>query len=70
MERQGDEVHLSEEEGRGGSTPGIVRYILIISLALAIGALSAIWMVGAWNSPQGSHGAEVSNQAPPADNAH
>jgi hypothetical protein len=65
LERHGEEIHISDDEARSGSTPAIVRYVLIISLALAIGALSAIWIVGAWNSPQGSHSAEISDQAPP-----
>ena len=67
MERQGEEVHLSRDEARAGSTPNVTRYVLAISLALVIGALAAIWIVGAVRSPQGSHGAEVSNQAPPQD---
>jgi len=47
MERQGDEVHLTEEEASGGTKPKIVRYVLGISLLLAIAALSAIWITGA-----------------------
>ncbi|GGC31719.1 hypothetical protein GCM10011371_18970 [Novosphingobium marinum] len=50
MERKGDEVHVSEDEARSGSTPHIVRYVLIISLVLAILALSAIWITGALTS--------------------
>ena len=46
MERDGDEIHLSTEEASGGSTPHIVRYILAISLLLAILALSAVWITG------------------------
>jgi len=44
MQRVGDEVHLDDDEARGGSTPHILRYVLIISLVLAIGAMSAIWI--------------------------
>ena len=44
MERQGEEVHIETNEARGGSTPHIVRYVLIISLLLAIIAMSAIWI--------------------------
>ena len=50
MERQGDEVHIETNDARGGSTPHIVRYVLIISLVLAIIAMSAIWMTGAATS--------------------
>lgn len=52
MERRGDEIHVSPVEARAGSTPHIVRYVLIISLFLAIAAMSAIWIVGALDSPQ------------------
>jgi hypothetical protein len=47
MQRLGDEVHLDEDEARGGSTPHIVRYVLMTSLALAVIAMSAIWITGA-----------------------
>lgn len=44
MQRVGDEVHLETDEARGGSTPNIVRYVLLASLALAILAMSAVWI--------------------------
>jgi len=47
MKKIGDEIHLDTEEARGGDTPHIVRYVLIISLLLAILAMSAIWITGA-----------------------
>lgn len=47
MRQVGEEVHLDEDEARGGTTPHIVRYVLMVSLALAIMALSAIWITGA-----------------------
>jgi hypothetical protein len=49
MQRDGDEIQVSTEEASGGSTPHIVRYILAISLLLAITALSLIWITGAAN---------------------
>jgi hypothetical protein len=49
MERQGDEVHIETDEARGGSTPHIVRYVLVISLVLVIAALSLVWITGALN---------------------
>ena len=36
MERQGDEVHVSEEEASGGVQPHIVRYVLGVSLLLVV----------------------------------
>ena len=47
MERDGDEVHLSEQEASGGVQPHIVRWVLGISLVLAVALLSAIWIIGA-----------------------
>ncbi len=46
MERHGDEVRETAEEARAGATPGVMRWVLGISLLLAIGALSAVWMFG------------------------
>jgi hypothetical protein len=66
MERQGEEVHVNTEEASGGSTPHIVRYILLISTLLVIIALSAIWMTGAANAPQDRPGDGITNQAPPS----
>jgi len=45
MERQGDEVHLSETEATAGIKAQGVRYVLGISLLLAVLALSAIWII-------------------------
>ncbi len=47
MERDGRETHLNEVEASGGSKGGIVRWVLVISLLLAIILLSVIWMTGA-----------------------
>ncbi|HEY1125902.1 MAG TPA: hypothetical protein VGE65_09730 [Sphingobium sp.] len=41
------EIHKSTDDARAGSTPHIVRYVLGISLLLAIGALTTIWVSGA-----------------------
>ncbi|WP_310467601.1 hypothetical protein [Sphingomonas sp.] len=45
MERIGDETHVSECEASGGEQPHIVRWVLGISLVLAVGLLSAIWII-------------------------
>ena len=66
MERQGDEVHIETTEARGGSTPHIVRYVLVISLLLAIGALTLIWITGAVTSDQPERNGPISGQATPA----
>jgi hypothetical protein len=41
----------------------MVRWVLLISLVLAILALSAIWITGALTSPQPDHNGVVSGQA-------
>jgi hypothetical protein len=67
MERQGDEVHVNTREASGGSTPHIVRYVLVISLLLAIAALSLVWITGALNSAQPDRDGPVSGQATPKE---
>ena len=46
MERQGDEVHLNETEATAGVKAQGVRYVLGISLLLAVIAMSLVWIVG------------------------
>ena len=46
MERQGDEVHASEEDASGGVQPHMVRYVLGVSLLLVVVLMSAIWILG------------------------
>lgn len=55
MEKRGEEVHVDVEEARAGSTPHVLRYVLMFGLALAIIALSAIWITGALtdDNPEG-----------------
>ncbi|HET9642919.1 MAG TPA: hypothetical protein VFP68_06095 [Burkholderiaceae bacterium] len=55
MKRIGDEIHIDVDEARSGQTLHVMRYVLGISLALAIAALSAIWISGAL-SLRTSHG--------------
>ncbi len=47
MQMHGDEIHVSTTEASGGVTRHGVRYVLLISLLLAIALLSAIWITGA-----------------------
>lgn len=46
MERQGEEVHVTETEASGGSQPHIVRYVLGISLLLVVVLMSLVWIIG------------------------
>jgi hypothetical protein len=50
MKRDGDQIELNTEEASGGTSPRIVRYILGISLLLAILGLSTVWITGAVTS--------------------
>lgn len=67
MERHGEEVEVTTPEARGGSTPHIVRYVLAISLVLAIAAMTVIWVTGAVNSDQPEESGPVSGQATPSE---
>lgn len=51
MERQGNETHVTTDEARSGSNNHVVRWVLGISLLLAIVALTVIWVTGAVVTP-------------------
>lgn len=67
MERHGEEVEVTTTEARGGETPHIVRYVLIISLVLAIAAMSVIWITGAVGTAQADSNGPISGQATPRE---
>lgn len=46
MERDGDEVHLSETEATGAVKAQGVRYVLGFSLLLVVIAMSTVWIIG------------------------
>ena len=46
MERDGDEVHVSQEEATGAAQAHILRYILGASLLLVVILMSLIWILG------------------------
>ena len=46
MEKHGEEVRETETEASGGVKLGVMRYVLLISILLAIVLLSLIWMTG------------------------
>ena len=56
MERQGDEIHVDETEASGGAKKQGMRYVLAISVILAIVALTLIWVTGALSSTDDSGG--------------
>ena len=67
MDGDGNEPHFETDAARGGSSPGIVRWILIVSLFAAIALLSIIWITGA--ATQGDQEDEVSVDALAGDPA-
>lgn len=46
MERNGDEIHLTETEATGGVKAKGVRVVLAVSLAMIVIAMSAVWIIG------------------------
>jgi len=42
MQKQGEEIHIDQTDARSGSTPHIVRYVLMFSLALVVIAFALI----------------------------
>lgn len=40
-------VHIEDDDARAASTPGVLRYVLGISLILAIIAMSVVWIIPA-----------------------
>ena len=46
MERDGDEIHLTETEATGATKYQGVRYVLGFSLLLIVVAMSAVWILG------------------------
>lgn len=51
MERPPNETHITTNDARGAESTNVVRWMLAISLFLAIGLLTAIWVAGAFNAP-------------------
>lgn len=47
MHREGQEIHVDTGEARAGESTGVMRYVLGISLVLAIVALSIVWVIPA-----------------------
>lgn len=49
MDQDRREIHIDSNAARGGSTPHIVRWVLAISLLLAIVVMSLVWIIPALN---------------------
>ena len=42
-----EEIHIEDDDARAASTPGIMRYVLGISLLLAVIAMTIVWLIPA-----------------------
>lgn len=54
MHREGEEIHVSAEEAKGGKRGNHVLTILIISILLAAAAMTIAWVTGALTTTDGT----------------
>jgi len=47
MDNNAPQPHIDTEDARAGSTPHVVRWVLGISLTLAVVAMSVVWIIPA-----------------------
>ena len=45
--QENDETHIEDDAARAGETRGVMRYVLGISLLLAVIAMAIIWIIPA-----------------------
>ena len=62
MHKEGDEVHVSTEEASGGSKEGVVRWVLLGGLVLAVILMSIVWIVPAMTQGDVEEEATVSGE--------
>lgn len=62
MHKEGDEIHIEDDEAMAGETSGRMRWVLGVGLALAIGLLTIIWMTGALTQGDVEEEATVSGE--------
>ena len=63
MDPQTEEVHVTTEQARGGKTGVGLRYVLMVSLVLAVVAMAAIWLLGARGPEQSGQAVETTEAA-------
>ena len=62
MHTEGDEIHVTDTEASGGSKEGVVRWVLIGGLVLAIILLSIVWIIPAMTQGDVEEEATVSGE--------
>jgi hypothetical protein len=67
MERHGEEVHITTEEARGGRTTKVMRFVLAISVLLAIVALGLVWSATRSSVPDINQAAASEQATAPAE---
>lgn len=63
MVQENEEVHVTTEQARAGETGQGVRYVLVISLVLALAALGALYFNGT-RGPAREGTAPIATEAP------
>lgn len=63
MSPDNERIEVPKEDVRAGTTPGVVRYVLLISLILVVASLSVIWIVRAVQAPKDTGGVSDTRQA-------
>ena len=62
MHKEGDEIHVSDTEASGGSKEGVVRWVLLGGLVLAVILMSVVWIVPAMTQGDVEEEATVSGE--------
>ena len=62
MEKHNGHVHIDEEDASGGSKEGVVRWVLLGGLVLAVLLMSVVWIVPAMTQGDVEEEATVSGE--------
>ena len=62
MHKEGDEIHVTDTEASGGSKEGVVRWVLLGGLVLAVLLMSIVWIVPAMTQGDVEEEATVSGE--------
>ena len=62
MDRDNKEIHIEDDDARAARTNTGLRWVLAISLLLAVALLSAIWIFGALTQSEAEEEVSVSNE--------
>ena len=62
MHKEGDEIHIDEQEASGGSKEGVVRWVLAGGLILAVLLMSIVWIIPAMTQGDIEEEATVSGE--------